>query len=232
MRRILIIWALVFPLLAVAANQRSTDKKDKPTETIVDALRRGDTIPVYQGVTIKLDLMNSILEPALSHGHNRSYEGAVSVRLKERYYPTLEGGYARAESGADGGQYSGKGGFFRVGIDLNGLKKHTKTWDALLIGVRIGTGLQNYRLTDVRLNDIADTRIDYPTVFRADCWGEVALGCQVNIVKGLIMGWSVRAKILFTGNPAGNGTESYYIPGFGYRQSINGGVNYYIGWKF
>lgn len=213
-------------------NANSTSQKEEKVETIVDRLRQGDSIPVYQGVLVKLDLMNSVLEPAMSRGRNQNYEASVSVRLKERLYPTIEGGYAHANAEADGGHYAGRGGFGRVGLDINGLKKNSKTWDALLVGIRIGTGLQNYQLTGVKLNDAGETTIDYPTRFRADCWGEVVLGCQVNLTKGLIMGWSARIKLLFTANDKHNGPVPYYIPGFGYRDTMNGGVNYYIGWKF
>lgn len=229
---------LVLPLMTYAVdltsfgNNGKTQQADQPTETIFSSMHKLDSIPTYQGVIVKIDMMNSVLEPVLSRGANQNYEASISVRLKERLYPTLEGGYAHCSASADGGQHQGRGGFGRVGMDINGLKKHVHTFDALLIGIRIGTGMQNYTLTDVRTNDAIDSRIDFPTRFRADCWGEVMLGCQVNIVSGLIMGWSARLKFLFTNKASGNAPVPYYIPGFGYRDNMNGGVSYYIGWRF
>ena len=45
------------------------------------------------------------------------------------------------------------------------------------------------------------------------------------------MGWAVRFKLLFTSKNKNQRPEAYYIPGFGFRDNTNWGVNYYIGWR-
>ena len=69
----------------------------------------------------------------------------------------------------------------------------------------------------------------------ADCWGEIVAGCQVEICKGFTMGWMGRFKCLFTrqaeGLPA-NEYKAIYIPGFGRRDNIAWGLDYYIGVNF
>ena len=108
--------------------------------------------------------------------------------------------------------YTTPGGFARIGCDINPLKKHPDSPHALLVGVRIGTAVQ--------------------TKGETDCWGELAVGCQVNIAKGFYMGWMGRLKLLFTRDNSGQSVRPIYIPGFGMRDNIGWGVNYYLGWKF
>ena len=192
-----------------------------------------DTV-IYQGMNLKLDLMNTILEAAISKGKILSFEMAWNIRLKQRYYPTFELGFAKSDTFAEGGAHIGEGGFFRVGLDINGLKKHPERLNALLVGVRIGTAFQNYDLFGVTVNNDywGSARVDYLDQFHADCWGEVVAGCQVQVWEGFQMGWAVRLKIMFTRTASDNNVLPYYVPGYGYRDDTNWGVNYYIGYKF
>ena len=104
-----------------------------------------------------------------------------------------------------------------------------------MVGIRIGTGLTNYDLLGVEMNGGywgQGTKTDFMDQFRTDCWGEVVAGCQVQVWEGFQMGWYVRFKILFTRTAKEGQVMPYYIPGFGYRDETNWGVNYYIGYKF
>ena len=176
------------------------------------------TDSIYQGTCVKLDLGATVVALATSKAAIQHYEVAANVRLKDRFYPTLEVGYAGGTtSRGDTLTYHGHGGFFRVGCDINPLKKHPDSPHALLVGVRLGTALQG------------------APAFVADCWGEIVLGCQVNIVKGLYMGWMGRFKCLFTREAEGLPAEEMkpiYIPGFGHRDNIGWGLSYHIGYKF
>lgn len=189
---------------------------------------------IYQGIDLKLDLANTIIEAAVSKGKILSFEMAMNVRLKQRYFPTFEAGYARADTEADGGHHNGEGGFFRVGLDINPLKKHPERPSCLLVGVRVGTALQHFDLTNVTYNTSywGVVRKDFTDQFGADCWGEIVAGVQVQIWEGLQMGWYARMKILFTRTVSDGKVMPYYIPGFGYRDESNWGFNYYIGYKF
>lgn len=168
---------------------------------------------IYGGTQVKFDIASPIVVPALNNWKMQHYEVAVNVRLAKRYYPTVEVGYAGGQlMRSDTLAYNGKGGFFRVGCDINPLKKHPNSPHALLVGVRIGTGIQDKR---------------------TDCWGEIDAGCQVEICEvnntAFYMGWMGRFKVLFTRK----GEEiPEYIPGFGARDNIGWGLNYYLGWRF
>ena len=191
------------------------------------------SVSIYQGVNVKLDLAMPIIEVARSAGKIQDYEVAINVRLKNRFYPTLELGYALAECGADGGQYKGAGGFGRLGLDLAVIKKG-RAENNLLVGVRVGGAYQGYQMTEVKQN------LDYwpsiPLNFynqnRFDCWGEIVVGCQVYLWKGFLMGWYGRVKLLFTTGVEANAVLPYYVPGLGFREDFNWGFNYYIGYRF
>ena len=175
---------------------------------------------IYGGMTLKLDIGAAALTAALSNGKLQQYELAMNWRLKNRFYPTLELGYAGGKTHkGDSIQYNAHGGFVRVGCDVNPLKKHPESPHALLIGIRVGTGVQERGYTD--------------------CWGEVVAGCQVEIAKvnntAFYMGWTGRLKILFTREKSGltaDQMKPIYIPGYGSRGDVRWGASYYLGWRF
>ena len=190
---------------------------------------------LYQGFIVKVDIGNTLISILTSHARIRSYEGGLSIRLKRRFYPTVEFGYARALTGASGGESMTKGFFLKPGLDINGLRKHPESLNALLVGIRIGYAYQRYDAFNVFFNDTYWQRIntiDYPKQSNNDVWGEIVAGCNVHIYSGLMMGWFARLKILFTRSAHGKPVQPYYIPGYGYRDNTTWGFNYYIAFKF
>ena len=188
---------------------------------------------VYQGMSIKLDIANPILELARSKGKVQDYEAALNVRLANRFYPTLEFGYAIAQTTADGGHYSGQGGFARLGMDLSALKKG-QTENCLMVGLRVAGAYQGFQITDVPVRDNfwILPNANYYNQRKFDCWGEIVAGCQVQIWKGFQMGWYIRMKLLFTRTDKQGDALPAYLPGFGYRNDTNWGINYFFGYKF
>ena len=218
-RFLVILLLLPFSLLSYAREEGEKEKND--------------SIPLYQGVNVKLDIAMPIIEAARSAGKIQDYEMAVNVRLKNRFYPTLELGYALAECGADGAQHKGHGGFARLGMDLAIVKKGA-TENNLLVGLRVGGAFQNFDLTNVQIqtNYWPIDKQNFYDQNRFDCWGELVAGCQVYLWKGLHMGWYGRVKLLFTRNVAEEQVLPYYVPGLGFRNDFNWGFNYYIGYRF
>ena len=167
---------------------------------------------IYNGTQLKFDILSPVLVSGLNNWQMQHYELAVNVRLAKRFYPTLELGYAGGTTHNDSVDYSGHGGFLRVGCDINPLKKHPESPHALLIGLRVGTAVQDKGHTD--------------------CWGEIVAGCQVEIAKvnktAFYMGWMGRFKFIFTRNKQ----NPIYIPGYGERGNTSWGADYYLGWRF
>jgi hypothetical protein len=220
-RRIAIIVAMVVSGIMTAQAQ---------TTAVADSTHAPKAQPkedIYQGTTSRVDLLNPVLDLARSEWHTYSVEAAVNVRLKNRFYPTLEFGYAdRFLQVKDAATplYDGRGGFARIGLDINPLKKHPEQRSAFLIGVRLGTSLQQLSVT-------GDGYV-VNGAWVADVWGEIGAGVQVDIYKGFNMGWAIRMKFLFTRASHDEYTTPYYVPGFGYWDTMNWGFNYYIGYTF
>lgn len=201
----------------------------------VDNLKIYNDSAIFQGAILKLDLFNSVYYPSISKGALQSYEGSLSFRIQQRFYPTLELGYAQGQLGVYDALWRGQGAWTTVGLDINGMKKHLEELDALLVGIRIGSAIQRYNLINVPMSDPywkEQPTIDFTNQLRNDWWGEVVAGINVHIYSGLMMGWNLRLKVLFTRKYKDGDPYSYYIPGFGYRNYTQWGINYYIGWKF
>ena len=184
--------------------------------------------PIYNATQIKLDIASPVVIAGIHQWQMQHYEIAANVQLARRFFPTLELGYAGGKAHNDSINYSGKGGFFRVGCDINPLKKKKDSPHALLVGLRLGTAVQGWEHTSHATSGT-----------KADCWGEIVVGCQVEIAKvqktAFYMGWMGRFKVLFTRDKEGLTADQMmpiYIPGFGNRDNIGWGLNYYLGWRF
>jgi len=202
-----------------------------------------DSAKVYQGMTIKLDIGATALTLGVSKAQIQHYELGMNWRLINRLYPTFEAGYAGTlpataanpsrgeQTRGDSLHYRGQGGFFRVGLDINPLKKSAaKSPHALLIGVRLGTAVQQMHQENTNSPVLTHNGV------RADCWGEVVAGCQVDVYKGLTMGWMARMRFLFTRAVPADREKAIavplYIPGYGYHDNMAWGLSYYIGYRF
>lgn len=165
---------------------------------------------VYQGTFVKLDAFTPVYTAIRSRGALQSYEAAVNVRLINKLYPVIEGGYAYGRVSRDSVTQAVNGGFMRAGLDYNPLRRSIRSPHALLIGLRAGCSLQE----------------------QCDAWGELAAGCQVKIAGGFYMGWTFRLKMLFTRKNATAAEAAVYIPGYGERDDISWGLNYCLAWRF
>lgn len=180
---------------------------------------------IYQGLNIRLDVANPIFELARSQWHSYAVEMAFSPRLKNRFYPTIELGYAgnfRQVKSEMTNHFTGQGGFMRIGLDINPLKKHPERRSYMTIGVRAGLALQYLDTEPLRPYSPQGEWI-------TDSWGEIVAGVQVQIINGFHMGWAIRMKYLFTTYSHGEYSTSHYIPGFGFNNPMNWGFDYYLG---
>ena len=225
------LW-FILPLLLFALRASAGGHADNHASEDKQSKQYPDTA-IFQGMSIKLDIAMPILELARSKGKVQDYEMALNVRLAKRFYPTLELGYAIAETSADGGFYGGQGGFARLGMDLSALKKGASE-NCLMVGLRFAGAYQRFQITDVPIyGDYWPMgKVDYFNQRKFDCWGEIVAGCQVQIWKGFQMGWYIRMKLLFTRTDKHGDALPAYLPGFGYRNDTNWGINYFLGYKF
>jgi len=165
----------------------------------------------------------------------QTYNLSLNFRLKQRFYPTLELGYLHGDLGVNNAVWHGQGGWATAGLDINGMKKRLNELEAILVGVRVGTAGQKYDLKNLAVEDSywkEQPSINLYNHQRIDWWGEVVAGCQVHIYSGLMMGWDLRLKILFTRKTPEGEPIPYFVPGYGYWKNSQWGLNYYVGWKF
>ena len=231
----IVILVVFLPLWAMAQEADSTAVV-QPVESVkaqpVEAPAKAQAKPVpkdtiYQATCIRIDVLNPIFEQLRTDWHAYAIEAAINVRLKNRFFPTVEFGVAGnflQEKDAKKEIYTGKGQYARIGLDINPLKKHPEQRSCMLIGVRLGSGWQKIEPT-VSVESMQGKWV-------ADVWGELVAGVNVDIMYGLSMGWAVRMKFMFSEKSHSDLTVPYYIPGYGYRKSMNWGFDYYIGYAF
>lgn len=189
---------------------------------------------IYEGTTLKLDLFNPLYAFFGSSGEIQAYEALVHVNLLNKYFPTIEAGYAHVSHTAKNeAAFNGGGVFARIGADFNLMKKNQDAGNFFLGGLRFGMAQQKYSITDIYITDgywNTTQTISFPNCTKFDCWAELVGGAHVKIYKGLNMGWSVRFKFLITRKE--EVLHTWYIPGYGYKTNTTFGFNYYIGYTF
>jgi len=203
-------------------------------------IESADTVHValYNGFTIQGDIA-SLATSALSKGETYSYEAALQVDLKHKYYPILELGVAGAnKTTADLIGFTTNAPFGRIGVDFNILKKKKDskpTNNMFLVGLRVGMSNFKYKITNVTIsNDYwgGNEVVDYSNIpATTKVWWEITAGVRVEVIKNIYMGWTVRTKNLLTQDTEGQ-VAPWYIPGFGISASGNWGLNYAIGYHF
>lgn len=224
--------SLIFCMLMVYSVQAQNIQIQK--KAVSDSV----TIPLFNGIIVEGDIA-SVVGSALSKGVTHSYEGAVKIDLKHKFYPTLEFGYAGADKHTvDNIGFNTNGAFWRGGIDINMLKQK-KAANAinsmLLLGIRLGVSNFNYSISNVTIVDEywggSAQAMDYNNLSTTKVWLELTAGIRVEVLKNIYMGWTIRNKNLLTSTADGAVTP-WYIPGFGTNKSSNMGLNYTIGYKF
>ncbi len=191
----------------------------------------------FDGISIQTDLA-SFANTLISNGATFSTEGSVQLNLKHKLFPTLEIGYAGDHKTAlSQTEFNTSGLYGRIGIDLNLLKpkKDSQPTNNLLFGgVRLGFSHFAYNITNIVQTDNYWGGIqvsNYLNVPVTKVWFEVVAGVQVEIIKNIYMGWTIRNKSLLGQDIVGKPTP-YYIPGFGTNTGSTWGFSYLIGYHF
>lgn len=210
--RIKIILILLVLLLPVAVSAKKS--------VIVN--EQGDTIkhlhPKFNGVTISADIFSPVAN--LVGQKYGNYEMSIDAGFYNRFYPIYEFGISYANETPDGANYRYKvypSFYNRVGMNYNIL--YNKDIPGILyVGLRYGFSFANYEVTDITTSspywEVTQTDLTIPRSKSVAHWGELLLGLQVKLYKGLMMGWSVRYKLLFADSQKGD-AKQYIIPGFG-----------------
>lgn len=187
---------------------------------------QGDTIkylhPKFNGVTIGVDVLPPISN--LLGQKYGNYEISIDAGFYNRFYPVYEFGISYADETPDGANYTYKvypSFYNRVGMNYNIL--YNKDIPGIFyVGLRYGFSFASYELTNITTSspywEVTQTGLSIPKSKSIAHWGELMLGLQVKLYKGLMMGWNVRYKLLFADSQKGD-AKQYIIPGYGKRNS-------------
>lgn len=186
-----------------------------------------DSVPFFQGVAVSVDLAGAAQLQLSDYGQ---LEAALRVNLHNQYFPTFEVGLGKASHEDDqvtGISYRTKAPYFRLGADVNLLKKK-HTGNRIFAGVRYAC---TYYKVDMDRQNFPDPVWKWDTGFGVrdeKCnqhWAEVLLGIDAKVAGPLHLGWSVRyRKRLF--HDDGQQEKTWYVPGYGIQESTRLGYTF------
>lgn len=132
-------------------------------------------------------------------------------------------------------QYENNGSYFRLGPEVNLLKN--SVINTLNFGIRYARSTFDDQVSFTKTLDNGTVNPTEIPVNESNNgvvaqWAELTAGLNVNVWKGMYMGYTIRYKFRrkITGNDV---LTPYDIPGFGLHENRLGvGFNYFIGWAF
>lgn len=220
---ILLLINFLFHLSVLSANAQ-----DNENEEFDPAL--------WQGLRLDLDLASALVS-LLSGGETYSYEAALQVNLKHKYFPVIEFGYAGADKKSlEEANYLCNGFFGKIGLDINMLKikKEQDRYNFFTLGARVGMTNFKYDINNIMIEDDywgGSEVYDYKDIKTTKFWFEIVAGIRVEALPNFYLGWNIRLK-----NTIGkdkNLIAPWYIPGFGKNNLSSIWVfNYTIGYRF
>jgi len=188
---------------------------------------QADSIPLFRGVAIGFDMAGAAQRVLGDYGQ---YEVMARVNLHDQYFPTVEVGYGEANHEDDiitGITYQTKAPYFRIGADVNLLKKK-HTGNRVFAGLRYG--YTSYSV-DISRQPFPDPVWKWSTSFGVKderCyqhWAEVLFGIEAKVAGPLHLGWSVRYRRRIAHND-GITEKTWYVPGYGTQESTRLGYTF------
>lgn len=191
---------------------------------------KADTLKLPWKVTAiraGIDLVQPVKSYLVNDFSGWEVQGDVELR---HLYPTLEIGHWSRNVALHNGQYENSGSYFRLGADVNLLKKDVDR-NMFFLGFRLGRSK-----FDERLDYTIDSPV-FPEVSKSitssnvtATWGEITTGLKAKIAGGLWMGFTGRIK--FAPSDHNRELQTYDIPGYGLTfKKPWWGFNYYVMWK-
>lgn len=198
-------------LLPMVLSASAADKKKKAT---ID-------IPLYQGIQIGID----VLSPAkllLSDSYGASVK--ADINLKNKYFPTLEVGYANYDKTSDAGiHFTSSGQYIKFGVNKALSSNGDRAENMFFAGAHYGFSAFSYNLDNLIYNQNYWGNSDV-TSFRnekaAVGWIELVTGVRVNVAGPISLGWTAQYKSTLHVSKGDNSIPAY-IPGYGHNVKPN-----------
>lgn len=187
-----------------------------------------DSIPVWRGLQVKVDLVGPLQKAVSSYGQ---YEAGIRVNLKDKYFPVVELGYGTADenNAVTMISYKTSAPYGKIGAEFN-LMRNKHDIYRLYGGFRYA--YTSFKC-DITHPDMTDPVWGGSTPFagygiKASChWIEGVFGIDAKILGPVHLGWSVRYKrrIAYDNGEMGN---VWYVPGYGKQGSSRLGGTFEI----
>jgi len=179
-----------------------------------------DSVPLFRGFAVGFDLAGAAQQMLGDYGQ---LEGSLRLNLHNQYFPIVELGIGKANHEMDqvtGITYRTKAPYFRIGADVNLMKKK-HTGNRIFAGLRYG--FTSYKIDmdrqpfpdPVWLWDVSFGVKDEPC---SQHWAELLLGIDAKVAGPLHLGWSVRYRRRLAHND-GVTEKTWYVPGYGIQGS-------------
>lgn len=199
------------------ANGQQRLSKDEQLKLRMKAI--DDSIPLWHGMQVKVDLMGLIQRGVSSTGQ---YEAGVRLSLKDKYFPVIEIGLGQANEDniSTKTQYKTSAPYVRIGVDFNILKNKHDIY-RLYAGVRYA--YTNFKF-DIDRPDVTDpvwgdkTRFSLHGVKAQYHWMEAVFGTEAKIAGPVRLGWTFRYRRRLAHKDGGYG-NTWYVPGYGKQGS-------------
>lgn len=190
-----------------------------------------DSIPLMRGFQVSFDLFGAGQMMLSDYG---LYEAALRLNLHDQWFPIVEVGYGKGSREDDvvtGVTYKTKAPYFRVGIDLNLLKKKHQS-NRLFGGLRYAYTSYKVDLSRPNLEDPNWHTVQTFGVAGDKCsqhWLEAVVGIDSKVFGPFHLGWSVRYKQRLKHDDGTIG-KTWYVPGYGIWDSseLGGTFNFII----
>lgn len=145
-----------------------------------------------------------------------------------RYYLNVDIGRWERDLETDTEVYTNRGNYFRVGVDVNFLKKDADK-SMFFIGARYGHGKFSENLTITSQDPVWGTSTDsYANTDVKANWTELTTGLKVRMFGIFWMGYTARYKF-WLNTDAPKGFIPHDVPGYGKTYNeYTWGFNYYI----
>ena len=180
------------------------------------------------GIRVGMDLL-SIIKTRTDETF-RGYEVNADLDF-HKYYLAADYGTSGTNYYSDTRQYEMSGSYFRLGADINILKKDPDK-NVIFFGLRYAQSIFSESMTTTVNDTIWGTTglMTYANPNAKAHWLELTGGLKVKIWKGFWMGYTARYKF---GLSISNTTEmvSKDVPGYGVNNGSTWGFNYQLFWR-
>ena len=196
---------LAITVSEIFAQDNTGQEKAIPEKAAVDTTRKLPT-----GIRFAYDALGP-LNAALG-ADTRAHEFAVDTDFG-KYFLTAEFGTSKRSTTIPDGAYTNSGTYFRIGADVNFLRKDPDR-NMFFLGARYGRAVYNETLSYLADTEFGPQTLSAENSRLQSGWLELTTGLKVRVFRIFWMGYTARMKFA-PSTPDNSRLVPYDIPGYG-----------------